>query len=204
MESANGIKDKIYTYEYSDELKKEILGLEKIASAIIYDGKVDPYEVNILREWIQRNDEYLTEKPLSELKRIFSEITEDNIVTPDERETLLFFLDAIADNPSKLGLHLEIFDNPDNIIIERKTFCFTGKLVFSSIHKAQQIVVSNGGNYTAEFNDSVDFLVVGMLKSDAYSKKEYNDDIRNAISAKSAGSGIQIIREQDFVQLLMN
>ena len=198
------LKDKVYKYDYPPQVRKEIEGLERIASAIIYDGKVDLYEVQILREWIMRNEQHLVEKPLSELKKLFQEINADTVVSHTERETLFHFLDAIASQPTHRGSNPEFFDDIDNLEVKGKTFAFEGKLVFGSKYKAEQVVVSNGGNYAEALNENVDYLIVGVLESKAYTDKEYPPLLAEALKLKETNnSQIFIVRERVFVQSLI-
>ena len=97
--SANPDHDAIHRYNYSKLVKKCIQELQGISAAIIYDGKIDDSEIDLIQNWLLKHDEYLIEYPLSDLKKLFNEIIEDNVITNKEKEKLLKFLSNISASP---------------------------------------------------------------------------------------------------------
>lgn len=184
-------------YSYLPIIKKEIESLQKIASAIIYDGKVDSYEVEILREWLDKNNEYLTEHPLSDLKALFKTIIDDGVVTESERKQIFEFLDAIALENSS---HPNIINDVEKIEFEGKTFAFRGKLLFGDLEKAKHLVEEKGGEFTDVVNPETDYLVIGIFEAG----KMY-DETQKAIEHawylnRSCDADIKVIREKDLVK----
>lgn len=198
--SKNSDTDIIHTYNYSKLVKKCIQELQGISAAIIYDGKIDDSEINLIQDWLSKHDEYLTEYPLSDLKRLFEEILEDNVITNAEKERLLKFLSGISasaeSNPTVDG----IFSENPSIIFTQKSFLFTGNLTFGSRSKAQSKVIELGGNCLKSLTMDIDYLVVGSLGSEDYKYSRFGAKIEKAIKYnREKGTNILIVKEQDFV-----
>lgn len=67
------IDDKsIHRYNYSRLVKKSIQELQGLSTAIIYDGKIDDSEIELIQRWLYKNKEYLTKYPLSDLNNLFN------------------------------------------------------------------------------------------------------------------------------------
>ncbi|MCF8241749.1 MAG: hypothetical protein K9J16_10215 [Melioribacteraceae bacterium] len=196
-------KEKIespYSYEYSPLIQTAVDGLRKIASAILFDGKIDDYEVDIIRKWVNENDEILTGEPLSSLKKLFKDINADNIIDTKEREKLLLFLDAIASQDSRGTLLHGLFTKNPEIVFQNKEFVFTGELQFGSVKKAKKVLKKLNGIFSEKISPSTDYLVIGMMLPDVYN--DHTKDIKTAKAVQLNNKNkaqIIIIREADFV-----
>ncbi|MCK5708753.1 MAG: hypothetical protein KAI43_13985 [Candidatus Aureabacteria bacterium] len=72
------------TYNWPLMVKRTIQELHGISGAIIYDKIVDDNEINLLKGFLSKCNEFINEWPLSELNTILNEILEDGIVTDNE------------------------------------------------------------------------------------------------------------------------
>ncbi len=109
-ERAKKNMDMRHVYNRPRLIDKTIQELQGAAAAIIYDGKIDDCEIELLRKWLQDNREFIGEWPLDELNMVVSGILIDGIVTREEREQLLSFLSNFAAGPEKPAVIDGIFD----------------------------------------------------------------------------------------------
>jgi len=203
--SKNPDSDVIHAYNYSKLVKKCIQELQGISAAIIYDGKIDDSEIDLIQNWLLKHDEYLTEYPLSDLKKLFEEIIEDNIITNAEKEKLLKFLSCISASPESNPTVDGIFSENPKINFTQKKFLFTGNLTYGSRSKAQSKVIELGGNCLKGLTIETDYLVVGSLGSEDYKFSRFGSKIEKAIKYnREKGTNILIIKEQDFVRAIIN
>lgn len=201
----NHQKELLKKYNFPLLIKKAIQELQGISAAIIFDGIIDDSEIDLLDRWILRNDEFLVEYPLSELKELFSKIMEDGIATEDERMELFSFLDAIAANPEGDVVVHNIFDSIENLKFINKRYIFTGELQFGSRTKAQNNVIKRGGNYSRDVNNLTDYLVIGSLGSESYSFGKFGTKIKKAMNLRhSSASNLKIVSENDFIRNILN
>ena len=126
----------IHRYNIPKLIKKLIQELQGISSALIYDGKIDDSEIELLKNWLYKNDEYLLEYPLSDLKKLFKGIVEDGLITIEERGSLFKFLSTIAASPISNPTVDGIFSDNLKIIFKQKNFLFTGNIVYGTHSKA--------------------------------------------------------------------
>jgi len=201
----NGIKAKLFSYNFSLQEKKLIQELQGIASIMIYDGKIDDSEIEFLERWVLANNDYLHEFPLSDLKELFYNITTDGIVDSDERKTLLAFLESIADAPEGNPVVENIFHNDSKITFSNKNFLFTGELEFGSRDLAQSKVNDLGGVCQPRITLTTDYLIVGSLGSEFYKYGRYGSKIEFAIkNNRLKKSDIKIIQEKYFINSIID
>lgn len=195
----------IHRYNYSKLVKKCTQELQGISAAIIYDGKIDDSEIDLIKNWLLKNDEYLTEYPLSDLKKLFEEIIEDNIITNAEKEKLFMFLSSISASPESHPTVDGIFSENPKIKFTQRNFLFTGNLTYGSRSKVQSKVKELGGNCLKSLTMETDYLVVGDLGSEDYKYSRFGSKIEKAIKYnRDKGTNILIVKEQDFVSAVIN
>jgi len=195
----------IHRYNIPKLIKKSIQELQGISAAIIYDGKIDAAEIELLKDWLYKNGEYLLEYPLLDLKILFKEIVEDCLITIDEREKLLKFLNNISASPKSNPTIDGIFSENPTIKFLNKNFLFTGNLVYGSRSKAQSKVIELGGNCLKTLTMETDYLIVGSLGSEDYKYSRFGTKIEKAIKYnREKGTNILIIKEQDFIGAVIN
>ncbi|MBS4036469.1 MAG: BRCT domain-containing protein [Ignavibacterium sp.] len=192
--------DTIHRYNFPKLVKKSIQELQGLSTAIIYDGKIDDSEIELINSWLYKHEEYLTEYPLYDLNILFKDIFADKVITTDERKKLFDFLNSIAAAPSSEAVVEGIFEENPEIIFNSKYFLFTGKLVLGSRSKAQEKVLELGGFCQKGLNLQTDYLVVGDLGSEDYKYSRFGSKIEGAIKYnREKNTNILIVKEKDFV-----
>jgi len=186
-------------------IKKAVQEMQGIAAAVIYDGRVDDGEINLIREWFSRHAEATEEWPLSDLAAILNRVLADGVVTDLERVDLLNCLSRFAAGPQQPEVVQGIFDVDVPITFREQTFLFTGKLVFGTRKKAETAVVERGG-YVApsSVTATLNFLVVGELGSEAWKFSRFGAKIERAMKLREDGSAVPlIVQEKQFVQAVI-
>jgi len=197
---------KIRAYNFPLIQRRAIHTLQGIATAVVYDGKLDDIEMELIVKWIEKNREFINLWPVSRLVEMLAEITEDGIIDKDERRLLLTFLEAISvnpndDNPVVTG----IFDKNPRIEFSERSFVFTGALQFGTRKKAEKEVIMRGGIFMKNYRNMVDYLVVGKLGSDAWKYNRYGRKIETCMTDKKAGCcNALIVNESDFVRAVID
>lgn len=201
--------DKPYLDEYQREYRKRQLAAEfqEIVSSVIYDGIVTDDEIRMLQGWLARHVEEVGIQQATELQSLLKEITEDNLVTADERKRLFDFLESLyARGSVDSGLEQVFTENPQ-VVFQGKVFMFTGEPKSASREKVMTVIRQRGGivDVSSEFTPRVDYLIVGELGSEAMRQKMYGAKVARALRLRAAGkSKVQILRERDFIEAVMN
>jgi NAD-dependent DNA ligase len=195
----------IHKYNYHKLVKKCIQELQGLSAAIIYDGKVDNNEIELIQKWLLKNNEYLTEYPLSDFKILFKDIMADGMITLEERRRLLEFLESISASPDSNLVVDGIFTENPEITFKRKNFLFTGILIYGERPKVQTRVTELGGFCQKSLTLKTDYLVVGSLGSEDYKYSRFGTKIETAIKYnREKDANIQIIKERDFLSVAIN
>jgi hypothetical protein len=186
--------------------KRAIQELHGIITAIIYDGSVDDNEMNLLVDWIEKNEIVREEWPVSRLIDILKKIFNDGEITAAERLELLDFLQGIASaSPDNSPVATGIFTDNPIISIPEHYFLFSGEMKFGERKRAESVVQKKGGICCPRYSRIVDYLVVGDLGQEAWKYARYGTKIEACMKAKSKGlAKTEIVKEYDFVKAAIN
>ena len=97
--------DKIERFNINQMTKRAIQEMQGIAAAIICDGPINDSEIQLIKDWLNRNVLVLQAWPLSELATMLRDILKDGVITPDERKKLGEFLLEISVTTDKTASH---------------------------------------------------------------------------------------------------
>ena len=195
----------IKTYNLPLMVKKAVQEMQGMAAAIIYDGRVDDDEINLMRDWLNCHVVEAGDWPLSDLVVVLKKILADGVVTEQERLDLLNFLAQFAAGPQQPQVIQGIFDSDAPIIFPEQMFLFTGKLVFGTRKKAENAVVARGGSIApASVTNDLNYLVVGELGSEAWKFSRFGSKIEKAMQMRKGGrTNPLIVQEKRFVQAVI-
>lgn len=193
-------------FNIGKQAKGAIAEMHGVASSIMFDGEIDDKEIEFVRIWLALNEDYLNEWPLSDLYNLMKEIAKDGIVDKEERVRVFDFFSSFAIGIIYSPIIDNIFEKNPTIVFKRKTFLFTGDLVWGDRDKAQQAVKDRGGivSESNSFTANVNYLVVGEAGSESWKYKRYGTKIETAMEYLRAGkTNVKIIKETDFLKALL-
>lgn len=191
-------------YNFPLLIKRAIQEVQGLATAIVYDGKVEDSEIELLRGWVNKNQIAAGEWPLNELVGIMRRILEDGQVTEAERTELLGFLSKLATGPDA-GKHIQGVFDAGTIQFQGKSFVFTGQLAFGARSKAVNAVTERGGMVLSGVNLDLDYLIVGEIGSEAWKFGTFGGKLQKAIELRKRGKTKPlIVPEFEFVQAVIN
>ena len=179
--------------------------LQGMAAAVIYDGVVENDEIIMLYRWLDQYKEESNEWPLNELKKLIEDICADGIVTTEERMQLFRFLKNFATGPDEEAIVGGIFDDVQ-VVIPEHVFMFTGKLCYGPRKKAQEAILSLGGELAASnaVTQGIDYLVCGDLGNVNFRQSRYGNKIAKALELRDEKkTGLYIVKESAFVEAIV-
>jgi len=179
--------------------------LQGIAAAVIYDGVVDNDEIIMMYKWLTQYGQEANEWPLKQLKELIETICEDEIVTSAERQQLFDFLKTFATGPDEEAVVGGIYDDVD-VIVPGNVFLFTGKLCFGPRKKAEEAVLSLGGQLarSKSVTYNLNYLVCGDLGNVNFRQSRYGNKIAKALELRDEKeSGLYIVQESAFVEAIV-
>ena len=127
-------------------------------------------------------------------------------MTSQERIQLFNFLKDFSTGPDEEAVVGGIYDDVE-VIVPDNIFIFTGKLRFGPRKKAQEAVVSLGGQLakSSAVTHSTDYLVCGDLGNVNYRQSRYGNKIAHALELRDEKqTGLRIVKESAFVSAIVN
>ncbi len=196
-------KDKLFMWNFNQQIDRCIHELRGIASTILFDKKIDDAEIELMESWLYRNGPYLADFPLRQFKDLFREIIKDGTVDESERFELMLFLESIADSVDKDPVVDGIFTSFPQIIFPENQFLFTGEFLFGERQTLENIVIKKHGVVAKSCVMDLNYLVVGSLGSEFYKYGKFGTKITKALKYnEEKKSNILIVKEKDFVKFI--
>ncbi len=182
-----------------------------IIRGIIADQHLHDLEIARLNEWLV-DHLFLTEEwPASEIYRRVKLAIKDNVITAEERDSLMEALQLMHGGSVEAtgavgGMATRLFniDMPDHpVVFEGKTFLLTGKFVFGTRKACTAAIVERGGRVADGVSRAVDFLVVGSLSSRDWINESFGTKIRDAMAMREQGHHILLVEEERWKTFLI-
>ena len=177
----------------------ELIG---ICKGIIADGNVDPKEAEFLKSWLENNHEVAKIWPANVLAERIRAIFADGIVDHQEQTELAELLAKMTgsvpglSDAEQLAMRLPIDDPAPMVEFPGKTFCLTGKFVFGSRNKCENVIAAKGGKCQEQPDLATDYLVIGALGSREWIHSSYGRKIEQVLRHREKGAGTSIISEE--------
>jgi hypothetical protein len=196
---------------FYDAATSSIQFLSGLVHGLMADCKLGDREIQTLRFWLDSNDFLRGTYPFDELSAMVHVITEDNIITEEERNSLLAFMSNLVEFKDSYNLIESDFTElrskysvsgictycPE-VEISDRLFCFTGESYRSTRAEIRAEVERLGGRFRTSVSKSTDYLVVGNAGNPCWAYSCYGRKIEEAMALRKAGAKIQIINETDF------
>ncbi len=187
--------------EYKKKAINELLGMCRMLSM----GNINKEQILFLEEWLEKNNnlefEYPFDKVVEEIRRVLG----DNEIDDKERIELKEFFEKVAGvklsgAPKNQNKTIELlpFVTPE-IDFSNKLFCLTGDFQTISREKATEFIESKGGIVKKGITLKTDYLIVGLMASDAYKYGNFGSKIEYAIKNNKSGKAKPAIISEDWL-----
>lgn len=196
---------------YYDAVTSTIQFLSGMIHGIMADGEISDKEVDALNAWIKANDFLSGTYPFDELNSLLSSILEDKKIDEDERNTLLAFFSNIIEFKNSFNLIERDFvdlrekysvdgicASCPEVVLEGKTFCFTGESYRATRKEIAEVVTQLGGVFRNNVSSKTDYLIVGNAGNPCWAYACYGRKIEEAMELRKNGGHIVIVNETDF------
>jgi len=175
-----------------------LIGLSK---GLLADGKIDPSEAEVLRNWLAQNRRMSNHPVIVHLYDRVSAMLADNVLDPEESQELLCALRQIAGEPAELGeigrsATLPICSPAPTVAFAGRSFLFTGTCVFGTRKQCQEATEKLGGNCASGVTKSLNYLVLGTYVTDSWAHETFGRKIEKAMAYRNEGVPLSIITEE--------
>ncbi len=176
-----------------------------LAKGIICDGVVNDAEIVALKQWIASNSDVTTCYPGEMLARRVLHALEDGVIDEFERVALQEFLFDLVGEPDSLSgsmrepTRLPLDEPVPTLLFDGQEYVFTGMLAAGTRDWASRQVTDRGGKCGKDVTRRTNFLVVGMLASEAWVQSTHGRKIMAAVRLRDQGLPVRIVGEQDWL-----
>ena len=195
----------LYVHRLVERQIAEMLGL---ARGIVCDGVVSDGEIVALRQWLQTNADVTATYPGDQLARRVLKALQDGVIDEDERKELNEFLTALVGEPERGTGSMRDptrlpLDNPaPTMLFDAHEYVFTGMLAAGTRKWAERQVIERGGVCGGSVTKHTNYLVIGILASEAWIQSTHGRKIERAVSLKNEGHPIRIVAEEHWLEAI--
>ncbi len=184
-----------------DRATDELVGL---CRGLLADGHVSQTEAEFLKDWIERNAEFVGSYPFDRIYQVLHRVLADGFIDDDEsadlHDTLIRFVGGEALSPAaqttSLASTLPLCSPIPTLIYPERTFVVTGTFSFGTRSNVHAAIEAKGGGVTDSVSRKVSFLVIGDLGSRDWINSNSGRKIQQAIELREKGIQINIVSEQ--------
>lgn len=197
--------------KYYDIVTSSIQFLHGLIHGIASDGKISDDEIRTLNLWLDTNTYLHGTYPFDELHSLIHCIIEDGVVTDEERNALLAFFSNLIEFKDSYNLSESQFEAlrekysvsgicafDPNVVVNGKSFCFTGSSYRATRSEMESAVERLGGTFKSSVSKHTDYLIVGNAGNPCWAYSCYGRKIEEALALRKDGARLQIINEVDF------
>ena len=183
-----------------DRASNELVGL---CRGLLADGHVSQMEAQFLKDWIERNAEFIGLYPFNHIYAQLSAILRDGFIDEDEsadlQDTLVRFVggevfDAKAQTASR-STTLPIDDPEPTVEFTGAVFVVTGTFIHGERALVHAVIEQRGGLTSGAPSKKTRYLVIGELGSRDWINSNAGRKIEKAVALRSDGHPLAIITE---------
>lgn len=190
-----------------DRATDEMVGL---CRGLLADGHVSQQEAEFLRNWIERNAEFVGSYPFNRIYAVLSQILADGVIDDDEssdlHDTLVRFVggETCDDNAQAASLSsLLPVNQPEPVIVHAdQSFVVTGTFSFGARAKVSETIERLGGRLAGSPSRRTHYLIIGDLGSRDWINSNAGRKILTAVALRDEGHPIAIVSERHWTQHL--
>ena len=191
----------------ADRASRELID---ICRELLADGRVDQTEAEFLKEWIERNSDFVGTYPFDVVYLQLSAILLDGFVDPDEsadlRDTLSQFIDGAAhgvgEQPAPRPTTLPIDDPEPEIYFPESAFVVAGTFSYGCRAMVHAAIDARGGIVAASPSEETRYLVIGDLGSRDWTNSNAGRKIERAVQLRQEGYPLAIVTEAHWAESL--
>ena len=190
-----------------DRTSNELVG---ICRGLLADGHVNQQEAMFLKDWIERNAQFVGSYPFGQIYSLLVDILRDGYIDQDEsadlQDTLARFVGGEAFNAeaqtASLSTALPIDDPCPHIFYPDSIFVVTGTFSFGKRSAVTAEIEQRGGTLIAAPAKKTKYLVIGDLGSRDWLNSNAGTKILKAVELRDAGHPLSIVSEAHWARSL--
>ena len=191
----------------ADRASTELVG---ICRGMLADGHVSQMEAEFLKDWIERNADFVGMYPFDRIYEQLSAILRDGFIDPDEsadlHDTLIRFVGGEAYSPegetASRSTTLPVDEPEPGIVYLGSAFVVTGTFAHGHRSAVHAAIEARGGVNSASPSRKTRYLVIGELGSRDWINSNAGRKIEKAVQLRQEGNPLAIVTELHWARSL--
>jgi NAD-dependent DNA ligase len=189
-------------------VRRQVAEMIGLAKGMICDGIVSDGEITALKQWLASNGDVAKVYPGDHLSRRMLDIFADGVVDEHERAELYQLLLELTGESAEQSTSmreptaLPLDRPPPSIFFPDHEFVFTGILAAGPRKWAQQQVIERGGRFKDSVTAKTNYLVIGVLGSEAWVQSTHGLKIEAAVRWRKKGQPLAIVAEPTWLSAI--
>lgn len=171
--------------------------LQGVLIGVTCDGILSDTEIYAVRQWTNNHMELKGNFPFDKIYSSIERVLEDNIITEDERAELLSLFNNIL-NPVETEKTMTETD------ISGVKICLSGDFECMSKKALATELENRGAIIKNSIVRDLKYLIIGDKGSEQWAHGTYGAKIKKAMELNEKGCSIEIIKECDFISLIID
>lgn len=190
----------------SERVRRRLVDeLSGLSSGLLADGHLSDSEIFFLMNWMDKNQELMTDWPFDKLVGLLNQAVIRGEVIEAKRSELIAFLTELSnavftDSEERLSSILPLC-NPVPCV-QTGNFVFTGKFEKGSRAKCTDLTTAKGAVVQPRVRKDTNFVVIGSFVSEDWKHSTYGSKIERAVELRDSGTGVSIISEEVWLHWL--
>ncbi|MDM5333400.1 BRCT domain-containing protein [Ureibacillus composti] len=196
---------------YYNVVTSSLQELHGIIHGIMADNSINETEIIRLFDWMEDREFLKGFYPFDEIYSLLIAIKNDGHISEDEINMLKAYLGNFIDTRSSYNINETELEDLQNkysvngicavcpeIIIENRTFSFTGTSSKAKRNEIAEIITNLGGTFNNNVTQKTDYLIVGDNGNPCWAFSCYGRKVEKAVDLRKNGQPIVIVHENDF------
>lgn len=197
--------------DYYDDIASSIQYLHGFVHGLLADQQLSDFEIHALKNWLDKNNFLSGTYPFDELCSLATSILADEVISENERNTLLAFLSNLVEFKDSYNLKESDFSALrkeyqidgicslcPNVEFAGKSFVITGESYRAARAELANQIQALGGVVRSSISKKTDYLIVGNAGNPCWAFSCYGRKVETALQLRKTGVQIQIVNETDF------
>lgn len=196
---------------YYNVVTSALQELHGIIHGVMADNKLTETEVIRMFDWMEDREFLKGFYPFDEIYSLLIAIKSDGVISEDEKNMLKAYFTNFIDTRASYNINeMEMKELQSKysvqgicavcpeIIIDGKTFSFTGTSSKAKRKEIAEIITNNGGIFNNNVTQQTDYLIVGDNGNPCWAFSCYGRKVEKAVELRKNGHQILIVHENDF------
>ncbi|USN97879.1 MAG: BRCT domain-containing protein [Phycisphaeraceae bacterium] len=196
---------------YFDWVTTSMQSLQGLMAGLASDRVLTKPELEAIADWVEIHQELSGVWPYDELYSLLSDTLRDGQISAAEHANLMAFFDqfrrtyrhrTVDCDPGQAASPLAVCASNPELILEGKTYCFTGTSAHGTRKELQARARRCGAFVTDDMTLDTDYVVLGSKGNATWAFSCYGRKVEKALELRKSRGKPLLVHENDFIDAI--